>query len=59
MAEGREKPYWSSNTADTYSVESQGYFLPDKHSSVPESNPNSEDKSESEDTSKGHKILLL
>ena len=33
-----------------YLVESLGYFLPDKPSSVPESNPNSEDEAESEDT---------
>ena len=48
---GTAKPDGSRNAADTYLVESLGYFLPDKPSSVPESNPNSEDESESEDTS--------
>ena len=55
------KPDWSSNTPDTYLVGSLGYFLPDKPSSVPESNPNSEDESESEDTSvakKGRKYFF-
>ena len=52
----------SRNAADTYLVESRGYFLPDKSSSVPESNPNSEDESESEDTSvtkKGRSTVLV
>ena len=38
---------WSCNTVDTYLVESWGYFLTDKPSSVPESNLNLEDESES------------
>ena len=46
---GTAKPDWSSNAPDTYLVESLGYFLPDKPRSVPESNPNSEDESKSEE----------
>ena len=42
-------------------MESLGYFLPDKPRNVPESNPNSEDESKSEDRSvakKGTKIIF-
>ena len=39
----------SSSALDTNLVASLGYFLPDKPRSVPESNPNSEDESKSED----------
>ena len=38
-----------------YLVESRGYFLPDKPSSVSESNPNSEDEPESKDSSVAQK----
>ena len=58
---GEVKPDQSHNAAEMHQVESRGYFLPDKPSSVSESNPNSEDESESEDTSvvkKGRKYCF-
>ena len=45
---GTAKPDLSLNVVDTCLVESLGYFHPDEPSSVPESNPNSEDEAESE-----------
>ena len=44
VGDGRAKPDRSHNEANTYLVESRGYFLPDKPSSVPDSNLNSEDE---------------
>ena len=52
---------WKGRTMAKQTLDA--YFLPDEPSSVPESNPNSEDESESEDTSvageRGQKMLFF
>ena len=56
--DGRVKPDRNRNAANTYLVESLCYFLPNKLSSVPESNPNSEDEKH-KCGEKGQKIPYL